>query len=254
MGGQNDLVDEVSDSSGEPVAEGNEDASQPSVTEPVGAGGQVPPPSYPPGWYQVPPGYAPPPGFVPPGWYAAPPAYGPPPGYAPPPTPQGAGAPGPVPVPPGPSGGGGRLGKFLRSLTVAWITAGLLALAVVGVSVAWATSSSPPAPATRQIVPPQFGGPNRAGPFGGNLGSIAVAGTVASVSSGSFTVTAVSGQTVTVDEQSSTQYYTGRNSGSASSVVQGARVAVQGTRSGDTVVATRVEVLPSGSLGFGPTS
>jgi len=79
-----------------------------------------------------------------------------------------------------------------------------------------------------------------------------VAGTVSSVGSGSFTVDAVSGQTVTVQEQSSTTYYVGRTSGSASSVLQGAKVAVQGSRSGNTVTATRVEILPSGSSGFGP--
>lgn len=144
------------------------------------------------------------------------------------------------------------IGKFLRSLTVAWVTAGLLALAVVGVSVAWATSSSSSSSFTTPVGPPQSGTPYRLGPFSGNTAGIAVAGTVASVSSGSFTVNAVSGQTVTVDEQSSTQYYSGRTSTSANAVVQGAMVAVQGSRSGNTVTATRVDILPAGSLRFGP--
>jgi hypothetical protein len=71
---------------------------------------------------------------------------------------------------------------------------------------------------------------------------LAVVGAVASVGSGSFTVNARSGQTVTVDEQSSTTYYTGTTSASSSAVVTGARVIVQGTRTGNTVTATRVEV------------
>lgn len=242
------------DAGAEPPPSVLSDSPTDSPTEPVGVGGQGAAPPYAPGWYQVPPGYAPPPGFAPPGWFPAPPGYGPLPGYVPPVAATGAGTPDLASAHPGPGRGGGWFGKFLRSLTVAWITAGVLALAVLGVSVAWVTSSSPPSPAVGRVVQPQFGGPYRAGPFGGNAGSVAVAGTVASVGSKSFTVNALSGQTVIVDEQSSTQYYVGRSSGSANSVVQGANVAVQGSRSGNTVTATRVEILPSGSLGFGPTS
>ncbi len=78
-----------------------------------------------------------------------------------------------------------------------------------------------------------------------------MAGTVATVGSGSFTVTDHTGQTVTVDEQSSTTYYSGATSASSSAVVTGARVAVQGTRNGTTVTAARVVVLPAGGFGFG---
>ena len=79
-------------------------------------------------------------------------------------------------------------------------------------------------------------------------------GTVASVGTDSFTVTSFSGQSITVDEQSSTTYYSGGASASASAVVQGVRVMVQGSRSGNTVTATRVVVLPSGGFGSGPSS
>jgi hypothetical protein len=74
-----------------------------------------------------------------------------------------------------------------------------------------------------------------------------VAGTVESVGASSFTVAARSGQTVTVDEQSSTTYDNGGTSSSSSVVVKGATVVVLGTRSGNTVTATRVVVLPAPS-------
>ncbi|HYA69368.1 MAG TPA: DUF5666 domain-containing protein, partial [Acidimicrobiales bacterium] len=83
--------------------------------------------------------------------------------------------------------------------------------------------------------------------FGGAAGTLAVVGTVASVGTNSFTVTARNGATVTVDEQSSTTYFSGATSASSSAVVKGARVAVQGSRSGNTVTATRVVVLSAGA-------
>jgi len=173
-----------------------------------------------------PPGYGPPPGQVPPPWY----------GWA---TPT---------QPPQP-----EKRSFWRSAMFAWIVAGALVLAVVGLSVALATRSSTPTVPIRPFTPPSTrpfpGGP---GFFGGGLGRFAVTGTVASVGTDTFTVTAVSGQTVTVEEQSSTTYYTGTTSASSSIVVKGARVVVQGTRTGTTIKATRIIVAPSGgAFGFG---
>jgi hypothetical protein len=73
-----------------------------------------------------------------------------------------------------------------------------------------------------------------------------VIGTVASIGSGSFTVAARSGQVVTVDERSSTTYYKGGTSTSSSAVAKGDTVLVQGSQNGNTVTATRVNVLPAG--------
>jgi hypothetical protein len=73
-----------------------------------------------------------------------------------------------------------------------------------------------------------------------------VVGTVASIGSDSFTLTARSGQVVTVDEQSSTTYDSGGKSTSSSAVAKGDIVLVQGSRNGNTVTATRVNVLPAG--------
>jgi len=128
----------------------------------------------------------------------------------------------------------------------------VLALTVAGLSVALASRSSGAAriltPSGRSVPNPgrSLGG----GFFGGGTGSLGVFGTVTSVANGHFSVTDRAGVTVTVDEQSSTTYYTGATSASSNSVVTGARVAVQGSRSGNTVTATRVIVLPAG--GFGP--
>ena len=113
-----------------------------------------------------------------------------------------------------------------------------------------------------QNGPGQFGqsDPGQAGPGGqgpgifGRLGSAAVVGSVASVDTNSFTVSSRSGQTVTVQEQSSTVYYSGLTEASASVVVQGARVVVQRTRSANTVTATSVTVLPAGRFGPGPAN
>jgi hypothetical protein len=141
---------------------------------------------------------------------------------------------------------------------VAWLVAGLLALTVAGLSVALASRS----PSSARILTPSGSsaapnpGRSFAGPgfFGDGAGSLGVVGTVASVTNGHFTVTDRTGTTVTVDEQSSTAYYSGTTSASSSAVVSGARVAVQGTRSGNTVTATRVIVLPAGGFGPGASS
>ncbi len=194
------------------------------------------------------PGYGavPAPGFVPP------PGQGPPPGYVWGVWPGG-------PTPPAPSRSG--LSRTLHNVTVAWIVAGILALTVAGLSIALASSNSNPA-----VLRSPFGrfGPISGRPFGGSGnfggngrgsglfgggGGLGVVGTVASVGTNKFTVTATGGQTVTVDEQSSTAYYSGSATASARAVVAGARVGVQGSRSGNTVTATRVVVLPSGGFG-----
>jgi len=144
----------------------------------------------------------------------------------------------------------------VHSVLVAWIVAAALAATVIGLSVALATTSSPAvsqrAPFAPGVTP--FGRTGFAPPTGGPFGT-GVIGTVASVGTNSFTVNARSGQTVTVDEQSSTTYYKGATQATSSIVTQGATVAVQGSRSGTTVTATRVIVLPAGGFfGSPPTS
>jgi len=143
---------------------------------------------------------------------------------------------------------------FPHNATVAWVVAGLLALAVIGLAAALATNGTPASSAGTTpptTVPTRGGG----GPFGGGAARPGFAGgvfgTVKTVGSGTFTVTTRAGSTVTVDEQSSTVYTEGATSAASSAVVVGARVAVQGSDSGTTVKATRVIILPAGGFGFG---
>jgi hypothetical protein len=203
-------------------------------------------------------------GGPPPGpWAVAPGPWGPHPG-------QWGGPAGPWGPPPGqwsgatPSdgSGAGESKGFWRRASTAWIVAGVLALAVIGLSAALATTNSR---VVRVVVPGRGGAAvPGVGPFGrgaaGSGGALGpafagngVAGTVSNVAQGSFTVTPASGAAVTVNEQSSTQYYSGRTAASASAVVNGARVAVRGTRNGNVVTASTVIVLPVGGFGFGAT-
>ena len=76
-------------------------------------------------------------------------------------------------------------------------------------------------------------------------------GTVATVGVNSFSVTDRFGQTITVDEQSSTIYYSGSTSTSAAAVVPGVRVRVAGTLNGNSMIATSVEVRLGGGSGEG---
>lgn len=254
---------------------------------PPGGPGYGPPPAgapygTPPGGYGYGPpggpGYGPPPGA--PG-YGPPPAvpgYGPLPGgagYGPPAgpdsgfPPQGPGwvqPPSREEKPPADKGSSGNtFWSFLRNVWIAWIVAGVLALAVIGLSVGLATAnSSVPARASApfgRFGPAFGGGGGGGGGFGANgpggaSGSSSgflpgVFGTVTSVSSGSFKVNSRLGGTVTVDETSSTTYYNGSTKASSSVVSKGANVMVQGTQSGNTVTATRVRVIQSaGSSGL----
>lgn len=168
--------------------------------------------------------------------------------------------PGGAPVPPG--AGGWAAPRYLqrprrglwRSAVLAWIVAGILLLAVVGLAVALATSGGPtrfvvPSPGPGRIARPS---PVAPGARGGlpSIRSMAAAGIVTSVSFGSFSMTSLGGATVTVDEASSTTYTSPSGTASASSVVKGVFVAVQGTRNGTTITASRVIVLGRrGNLG-----
>jgi hypothetical protein len=188
--------------------------------------------------------------------------FGPPPGYPPPPGYWWGGGPAPGSPSPTPAGRDRGVVQFLKSATLAWILVVLLIGAVSGLSVALATQNSGP---VRFVAPglrtnpgsqPFSGGASGGGSFGTNggrfgqgFGNQGVNGTVAAVGSSSFTVTASSGQTVTVDEQASTTYERGRSTATVSAITKGARVLVQGTRSGDTVKATHVTVLSAGAFG-----
>jgi hypothetical protein len=157
-----------------------------------------------------------------------------------------------------------RSKRLLTNRTTGWVVAGVLACAVVGLSVALATTSSSPTTAFRVGVtaPGRFGGvptPGRSyyggGPFAGRFGpgAGAVTGTVDSVSASQFTMTTSTGRKLTVDERSSTIYRSGTGSASASAVTHGDHVIVIGSTSGSTIKATQIVVFSAAGDYFGFT-
>ena len=138
---------------------------------------------------------------------------------------------------------------FSRRLT--WtIAVGGAVVAVGGgaYGIVSATASSGSAAAST-ANPPKLGSNARSGPASGGA-----AGTVASVSTSSFTMSTSAGQKVTVNKASSTTYRRGTNSISASAIRKGQSVVVLGTTSGTTITAATVIVQPAGGVGFATTS
>jgi hypothetical protein len=79
-------------------------------------------------------------------------------------------------------------------------------------------------------------------------------GVVDSVSASGFTVSTATGETVTVNEASSTTYQQGSTSASASAITTGETVLVLGTTSSTTITASQVIVQPTGDYGSAASS
>ena len=124
---------------------------------------------------------------------------------------------------------------------VGTIAIGVAAIAVAGAAygIVSATSSGSAAPSTATTT--RVGSNARSGPASGGA-----SGKVGTVSTSSFTLTTSAGQTVTVDEASSTKYQQGASSTSKSAITTGVPVLVLGTTSGTTITATQVIVQPTG--------
>src|ERR1700731_2862430 len=115
-------------------------------------------------------------------------------------------------------------------------------LAACGIAAASSSSSTSSSSTTTQPSGSGGGGSNaRSGPAAGGA-----SGTVASVSTSSFTMSTSAGVKVTVDEASSTTYQKGTSFTSASAITTGEPVLVLGTTSGVTITATQVIVQPTG--------
>jgi hypothetical protein len=152
--------------------------------------------------------------------------------------------------------------RVLASRRSAWTVAAALVCAVVGLSVALATSPSatttePVASSSSSVASaPPSGGPAAGGPAAGG-GSNARSGpaeggslgTVSAVTTSGFTLTTATGEKVTVNEASSTTYLNGTSSTTASAVKTGASVLVLGTADGTTITAAQVTVQPNGDGG-----
>ena len=138
---------------------------------------------------------------------------------------------------------------FSRRLTRT-IAVGVAAVAVGGgaYGIFNATGSSGPAAASTANAA-KLGSNARSGPAAGGA-----SGTVASVSTSSFTMSTSAGQKLTVDEASSTTYQKGTSSTSASAIATGEPVLVLGTTNGTTITAARVIVQPTGGVGSATSS
>src|SRR5437588_13085536 len=90
----------------------------------------------------------------------------------------------------------------------------------------------------------KLGSNARSGPASGGA-----SGTVASVSTSSFTMSTSAGQKLTVDEASFTIYQRGTSSTWASAITRGEAVLVLGTTSGTNITAAKVIVQPPGGVG-----
>jgi hypothetical protein len=143
--------------------------------------------------------------------------------------------------------------RALSNRSSRWIMAAALMGAVIGLSAygaSRATATSPSAPAASSGLGSGGGASNaRSGPAAGGA-----TGTVASVSTSSFTLSTAAGQKVTVDEASSTTYRNGTSSISASAITLGEGVLVLGTTSGTTITATQVIVQPTSGGGGAASS
>ena len=118
-----------------------------------------------------------------------------------------------------------------------------------GAATASSSSSTSPSPTTTQPGSGGGGSNARSGQAAGGA-----AGTVGSVSTSGFTMSISAGQTVTVDETSSTRYQDATGSTSASAITAGETVLVLGTTNGTTITATQVTVQPTGNYGSGASS
>jgi hypothetical protein len=133
--------------------------------------------------------------------------------------------------------------------------AAALLVAVIGGSVAYATSpsataTSPSATAGQGPLGSGAAGGPGSGGGGSNARSGPAAGgssgTVSSVSASGFTLSTSAGQKVTVNETSTTTYLNGTNLTSSSAITTGESVLVLGTTNSTTITATQVTVQPTG--------
>src|ERR1700732_4799453 len=133
--------------------------------------------------------------------------------------------------------------KIFVSVTFLLLAATAILVACGSSSSGTATASSSSSTSSSATAGrPGRGGSNaRSGPASGGA-----SGTVASVSTSSFTMSTSAGVKVTVDEASSTTYQKGTSFTSASAITSGEPVLVLGTTSGVTITATQVIVQPTG--------
>jgi hypothetical protein len=146
----------------------------------------------------------------------------------------------------------GRLTRF--------IAIGATAIAIAGgaYGIVTATASRGSGTATTATSPAATSGRPSLGGRGSNARSGPAAGgavgTVASVSTSSFTLSTSAAQNVTVNKASSTTYRKGTSSTSASAIKKGESVLVLGTVNGTTITAAQVILQTTGGGGSATSS
>jgi hypothetical protein len=133
-----------------------------------------------------------------------------------------------------------------HSLAIA-IVAAVLAVIVIAGGTAWGVSAAVAGAQVAQTATSAHAGGQAmtGGKHAGRKGLGAV-GTITAMTGQTWTIDAVSGSSVTVRLGSNTAYGTKKAPATESSFSIGDRVGVVGTRSGDTVTATRVAHLAAG--------
>jgi hypothetical protein len=114
---------------------------------------------------------------------------------------------------------------------------------------ATATAATSASTRSGQLLARGGGSNARSGPAAGGA-----SGTIASVSTSSFTLTTPAGQQVTVKTASSTKYQNGASSTSASAIHKAESVLVLGTVNGTTISAGQVIMQPTSSAGSATSS
>jgi hypothetical protein len=149
-----------------------------------------------------------------------------------------------------------RVRRLLWSKGRRWIVAAVAMTAVIGLSVGLATSNAasaqPLLSSSHAAGGTGFagGGSNaRSGPAAGGA-----SGTVDRVSKSGFTITTSAGQSVTVEETSTTKYEKKSSSTSKIAIKKGVSVLVLGTVSSTTIKATQVIVQATGKSGSSSSS
>ncbi len=149
-----------------------------------------------------------------------------------------------------------RVRRLLSRRRTGMIAAAAVLAAVVGLSVGLA--SSHPASAQQLVSSSHASGGSGFTGGGSNARSGSAAGgasgKVGNLSKSSFTLTTSAGQSVTINETTSTKYEKKSKSTTASAVTKGENVLVLGTVSGTTIKATQVIVQTAGASGSSNSS
>jgi hypothetical protein len=145
--------------------------------------------------------------------------------------------------------------KLTRSIAMGTAAAAIGggAYGIVSATASSGSSAASPAPSSSatagQAVPARGGSNARSGPAAGGA-----SGTVARVSTSSFTLSTSAGQTVTIDKGSSTKYAKTTSLAPASDITQGESVLVLGTVNGTTIAASQIIVQPIDGSGSTTTT